>query len=121
MLCDTAEKTMGRVVVILALTVAVLAVGWNLLTEKRFERSFYGKEIQGMMSVCISMQTDGRLPGIGAGENPSLRFSSGGVEFSEKDNPRYPLALDCRIEGEGAEAVFTFRKKTPGGKWILAE
>lgn len=110
---------MGRVIIILALTVAVVAVGWNLLTEKRFERSSYGKEIQEMMNVCISMQRDGRLPGIGAGENRSLRFSSGGVDFSEKDSPKYPLNLDCRIEGEGAESVFTFRKKTPGGNWVL--
>lgn len=112
---------MGRVVVILALTVAVLVVGWDLFIEKRFEKSSYGKEMQGMMSVCTSMQTDGRLPGIGAGENRSLRFSSGAVEFSEKDNLQYPLTLDCRIKGEGPEAVFTFRKKTPGGKWVLVK
>ncbi len=70
-----------------------------------------------MAEVCGTMQKDGKLPGIAAGENNALTFSSKEVDFFKKDDVRYPLQTDCLVSHEGKETACTFRKETTDGSW----
>ncbi len=89
--------------------------------ESRFEASPYGSALRDMMTACTTMQHNGELPGIEAGESESLRFATEGIPFSDKDHVRYPLKIDCLIADDNGETAFTFRKEHADGEWLLVK
>ncbi len=103
---------------ILTLTLAA-TVGMTACYEQRFAGSDYGKELEGMMQACIQMQQDGRLPGIAAGGR-ELRFSSGGINFDERDAVSYPLRLTCIVDDGERRDEFALERAAAGAKWTLA-
>lgn len=103
---------------VLTLALAAAAVGMTACYEQRFAGSVYGQELESMVQACIQMQQDGRLPGISAG-GQNLRFSSGPINFDERDAVTYPLRLTCVVD-EGRRGQFTLERAAAGADWTLA-
>jgi len=88
--------------------------------EEEFSQSRYAAEMQSMMETCMAMQRNGDLPGIAGGENRSLEFATGQIDFSKKDEVGYPLQIKCTVSGDGQARTFTFNRETPDAGWMLA-
>ncbi|MCY4245914.1 MAG: hypothetical protein OXU31_06925 [Gammaproteobacteria bacterium] len=105
---------------VLTLTLAAVTIGMTACQyEQRFAGSVYGKELESMVHTCIQMQQDGRLPGIAAGGR-NLQFSSGGVNFDERDAVSYPLRVTCIVDDGGRRSEFAMERAAAGAEWTLA-
>lgn len=105
--------------IFLILTLAAVTAGMTACYERRFAGSDYGKELDSMVKTCIQMQQDGRLPGIAAGGR-NLQFSSGPINFDERDAVAYPLRLTCVVENGGQRDEFALERAAAGAEWTLA-
>lgn len=112
--CNQPETPMKNT----ALALAAVTAGMTACYEQRFAGSVYGQELDSMVQACIQMQQDGRLPGISAG-GQNLQFSSGAINFDERDAVTYPLRLTCIVD-EGRRGQFTLERAAAGAEWTLA-
>jgi len=115
------KNTMKNLAVALA-AVAVAGCGpsGEDAYEEEFSQSRYAAEMQSMMETCMAMQRNGDLPGIAGGENRSLEFATGQIDFSKKDEVDYPLQIKCMVSGDGQARTFTFNRETPDAGWMPA-
>ncbi len=95
-------------------------VGCNsILKAMKFQNSAYGVEMQNMINVCMQNQKNGQLSGIRSGKDMSMEFFSDEVDFSSRDNTRFPMKLNCTVVQNNKEHSFPYVKESKGGKWRL--
>ncbi len=103
----------------LILVTFVFSITGCSIMETKFEKSPYGKELLSMLHKCMESKEDGLLPGLGAGEDKSLEFTSDEIEFSQRNNVTYPLRLSCIVIDRDRKRTFFFTKQTPTSEWTL--
>lgn len=87
----------------------------------QFSSSSYGIEMQSMVKICMNMQKNGLLPGIGSGKNKSIKFTSDEIDFSKRNDTTYPLRLNCIITQQNQKHYFPFVKHAKNSRWKLSK